>query len=118
MASSVDPRLAAVHPKMVAVGFARRASDRKPLAPDDWKRQIGQTIDRALVLARLSKQAVSYAMGYADQSAVSRWIAGTERPLFDKLFAVAGFYEAWLIACADVTPSVDVETTIVVRKRA
>lgn len=86
----------------------------KPVALD-WRRHIGGTIDRALTLARLSKQELSFAMGYPDQSALSRWISGVERPLLDKLFAVDRFYDAWIIACAEGNPRIAVTTAITVR---
>jgi hypothetical protein len=90
--------------------------DHKPLA--DWRRRIGQTIERALELAHLTKQGVSFAMGYQDQGSLSRWMSGVERPHFDKLFAVDRFYDAWVIACAESNPRLDVETTIRVRSAA
>jgi hypothetical protein len=115
MADSITDRLADVHPKMLA---ARSEPDRKPLAAQEWRRRVGITIDRALTLARLSKQEVSHAMGYRDQSAVSRWISGVERPLLDKLFAVDRFYDAWVIACAEGNPRVEVTTAITIRRIA
>jgi hypothetical protein len=115
MDKTVAERLADVHPKMLA---ARDEGDRKPLAERDWRRLVGQTIERALTLAHLTKQEVSYAMGYSDQSAVSRWIAGVERPLFDKLFAVDRFYDAWVIAAAEANPRADVQTVVTIRRTA
>lgn len=87
----------------------------KPVAESDWRRHIGQTIDRALTLAGVTKQEMSHAMGYQDQSALSRWISGVERPLLDKLFAVDRFYDAWVIACAEANPRIEVTTQILVK---
>ena len=113
MADTVDDRLAAVQRKMLAAALR---ADRKPLAePVEWRRQIGRLIDRALILARLTKQEMSHAMGYRDQSALSRWISGVERPLLDKLFAVDRFYDAWVIACAEGNPRIEVSTAITIR---
>lgn len=104
---SLRKKLADVHTVMAK-------ADRKPLAEteDEWRRRIGRTIERAIELAGTTKQHLSDDMGYTDQSAVSRWISAAERPLFDKLFAVDGFYDAWVIACAEGNPRVQVETII------
>lgn len=115
MADSVDDRLDRPQRKMIA---ATMDSDRKPLAAIDWRRRIGKTIERALTLARLTKQEMSHAMGYRDQSALSRWISSVERPQFDKLFAVDRFYDAWLIACAEANPRIEVSTEIKIRRVA
>jgi len=119
MASTLRDRLDDLHPKMLAASLRDDTkADRKPLAEREWRRQIGQTIERALALAELTKQEISHAMGYSDQSAISRWIAGTERPLLDKLFAVDRFYDAWVIACAEKNPRLEVITEIRVRRIA
>jgi hypothetical protein len=110
MDPKVAERLADVHPKCIAASLKPRDVDSKPLA--DWRRHIGQTIERALEIAHLTKQDVSGAMGYADQSALSRWISAVERPHFDKLFSVDRFYDAWVIACAEANPRIAVETVV------
>lgn len=112
---TVDPRLAGVQPQMLA---ATLDADRKPLADADWRRHIGRTIDRALEIAGVTKQCMSAEMGYRDQGSLSRWIAGVERPHFDKLFAVDRFYDAWIIACAETNPRVEVETLVRIKKVA
>lgn len=119
MSHTVAERLVSVHPKSVAAHLHGEANpDRNPLAEQDWRERIGRTIERALLLAELTKQELSYAMGYADQSALSRWIAGVERPLFDKLFAVDRFYDSWVIALAERNPRLEVVTEIRVRRVA
>lgn len=115
MADTIARPLPPLHPKMLA---ARIEGDRKPLAEPDWRRHVGRLIERALALAPLTKQDISHAMGYQDQSAVSRWISGVERPLLDKLFAVDRFYDAWVIACAEANPRIEVTTAITIRRIA
>jgi hypothetical protein len=85
-------RVAGVHPKMIAAQLRSDAkADRNPLAETDWRRP-DRPDDRTRADPRgLTKQEISHAMGYQDQSAVSRWIAGVERPLLDKLLASMGF---------------------------
>lgn len=97
----------------------RGESLRKPLAEDGMRRVIGGAIERALHLAGLTKQEVSYAMGYGEnQSPISRWIAGTETPQFAKLFAVARLKPALLVALAELDQdNVEIRTQIIVRRR-
>jgi hypothetical protein len=113
MTPTIDPRLAGPQLSKLAASIE---GDRKPLA--DWRRDIGQIIARALALANLTKQEVSFAMGYADQSALSRWISAVERPHLDKLFAIERFYDAWLLACAERNPRIEMETVIRLRRVA
>lgn len=116
MSPTIPDRMAAVHPNMIAARLrSDTKADRNPLAATDWRRQIGLTIERALTLAAISKQEISHAMGYQDQSAISRWIAGVERPLLDKLLAVDGFYDGWVIACAEANPRIEVTTVVTIR---
>jgi hypothetical protein len=113
MAPTIPDRVAGVQPKMLAAGIE---PERKRLAEHEGRRRVGTLIDRALALARMTKQELSYAMGYQDQSAVSRWISGVERPLLDKLFAVDRFYDGWVIACAEANPRIAVTTTITIQQ--
>ncbi len=118
MSTKVAERLAVVHPKMLAASLNRGETDRKPLAEQAWREQIGRAIDRALTLARLTKQEASYAMGYADQSALSRWIAATERPLFDKLFAVEPLRASLVVALSELAgEAVEISTTVTIRRK-
>lgn len=117
MNTTVANRLDDVHPKMLAVRPRSSETDRKPLAEQEWRRQIGRMIERALVLSAMTAQELSYQMGYADQSALSRWIAAVERPQFDKLFAVDRFYDAWVIASAEHNPRLEVETVVRIRRK-
>lgn len=128
MPRSVAERMASVHPKMLAVSDERLQSRSethpKRLGEQEWRERIGRTIDRALRLAEVTKQEMSHAMGYGnDQSSISKWITGKERPQFDKLFGADGdigdrFYVAWVIACAEKHPSLDVTTEIRAKRTA
>lgn len=114
MAPNNTAQLDAIKRKPLAM---RGEAVRKPLA-EDMKRPIGQAIDRAIVLARLTKQDVAFRMGYDDQSALSRWIAGVETPQFARLFAVKELRGPLVIALAELSDTVDVQTTIVIRRTA
>jgi hypothetical protein len=117
MAPSITDRLAGVHPQMLR---ADSEGDRKNLA--DLRPVIGRLVERAfeVMSPRLTKQDAAYRMGYRDAGTVSRWCAGTERPSFDKLFAIAGFSRALLLAMAEAEqdPAIDVTTTITLRRVA
>lgn len=88
---------------------------RKPLA-DDYKRPIGQAIERAIALAGMTKQQVAAEMGYENQAALSRWISGIETPQFAKLFAVKDLRAALVIALAEMAKDIDITTTISIRR--
>jgi hypothetical protein len=119
MAPSIPDRLADTHPQMLRAGLRAEAkADRKELA--DLRPVIGRLVERAfeLMSPRLTKQDAAFLMRYDDSGTVSRWCAGKERPLFDKLFTIAGFESAYLLALAERNPAIDVTTTITIRKVA
>lgn len=95
--------------------------DPKPLAADwdAWKQKHGRAIERALELAGMTKQFASDRMGYpvGDQSAISKWIAGVERPQMEKLLAIEEL-RPWLVIAQAEVFGLPVETTIAVRRGA
>lgn len=108
MSAQSAERLAAVHPKMLA---AQTDPHRKPLA-EDLKVAVGKAIERALMLAHLEKQEVAYRMGYADQTALARWMSGVERPHFDKLLAIEELRWPLIQMLAALDEKIQLETTI------
>lgn len=112
---SADP----LRKKLADVRPAMAKAECKALAEDEWRRRVGKAIENAIQIADTTKQVLSDAMGYADQSALSRWISGAERPLFDKLLAVAWFQQPLLIALAKcVGAGVRIRTVIEVERVA
>lgn len=102
-----DPRLD-VPRKMIA---ASRTPDRKPLAD-----ALGGAIERALMLARITKQDAAFRMGYGtNQAPLSRWIGGTERPQFEKLWSIDELRGPLVTALAELAGH-DVTTEIRIRK--
>lgn len=84
-----------------------------------WREQIGHAVQRTLSLAGLSQKEASALLGHKDQSQVSRWLAGTERPQFDALFAVETLRQPLVIALAElVGAGVEVETTVRIKRIA
>jgi hypothetical protein len=114
MAVNITAQLDGIKRKSLVM---RGESLRKPLA-DDLKRPIGQAIERALVLADITKQDAAFRMGYEDQSALSRWIAGAETAQFARLFSIPELRGPLVIALAELSETVSVETTITIRRRA
>lgn len=107
-------RLNSIHPQMLRV---EDEGDRKQLA-EGRRARIARAVERALEIAGVTKQQAAFAMGYTDQGPVSRWCSGVERPLFDKLFGVPGFEDAYLVALAERNPRVELETTVRIRRTA
>jgi len=98
MSQKVSDVLASVQPRMAA---AQRCTERNAVA-EDFRRAVGQVVDRAIERAHLTKQDVSDRMGFTDPkaSAVSRWCTGMERPHFDRLLAIEELCEPLLVELA------------------
>lgn len=85
---------------------------------EPWRVEIGRAIDRARLLRGWSLKELADAVG-RDERQVSRWIAGTERPQMDALFAVVSLRCALVQAFAELAGSdVEVTTHITVRRTA
>ena len=81
----------------------------------DFKAQIGRAIQRAFSLAGLTQKEAAAALG-RDVAQVSRWIAGTERPQMDALFAVEALRWPLIQCLAQLDEQNEVVTAI--RRRA
>jgi hypothetical protein len=97
--------IGAVHPRMLR-------ADSEPHPQELGKQQIGRAIEAAIERARLTKQAVAFAMGYSDSGVMGRWINGTETPQFAKLWAVGGRFRHELVIALAEEAGMRVETTI------
>src|SRR5687767_13457160 len=67
----------------------------------DWRADVGRAIERMRLLASLSLKELADAI-QRDERQVARWIAGTERPQFDALFAVAALRQPLVVALAEL----------------
>jgi len=104
--------------KMLAMRALRGEGDRKPLALAEFCRVIGRSIERALVAAGIEKKAAASSMGYADQSALSRWIAGIETANFAKLWSLgADFQRELVIALAAECAVIRIDTVLTANDR-
>lgn len=77
----------------------------------DFRAEIGKAIQRACSLAGWSQKETAGRMG-RDTAQLARWIAGTERPQFDALFAVEELRWPLIQALAQIDPRNEIETTI------
>ena len=109
MPRSVDRPVPDPPRKMLA---AKVCGDRKPLAEG-----IGQAVERAITLARLTKQDVAFRMGYADQSTLARWISGVETPSFARLWMVEDLRAPLAVALAELAQC-EVETVVRIKRTA
>lgn len=86
------PRKAAAEP------FALSSADRKKLASD----QIGLVVLRTIQLSKLSQKEFADKLGFDDQSAVSRWVAGNENAqAFGRIFGVLELRPFLIVAIAE-----------------
>ena len=93
-----------------------KADLRKPEI-SDWRTRIGASIERTRTLTGWSLKEFADALG-RDERQIARWIAGTERPQLDAIFAVPELHGPLLIALAELSPALEVETTLRIRRTA
>jgi transcriptional regulator with XRE-family HTH domain len=87
-------------------------------AEDDWRELIGGALERIRLLCGLSLKEFAHTIG-RDERQVARWIAGTERPQMDAIFAVESFRRPTIVALAELAgDGVEVVTEIRVRRLA
>lgn len=102
MRSTLPQRVTTAPRKITAEAFALSAGDRKKLAGED----IGRIVLRVIALSRLTQQLFSDRLGYPDQSAVSRWVAGVENAqAFGRIWSVEDFRPFLLVALAEEAKS-------------
>lgn len=115
MRSTVAPPLPDGPRKMLSL---RGEALGKSLSDADVQRQAGLDLARALELAGRSPQDVTHALGYANQSALSKLIGEFPLPLA-KMLSLADVRAGYVLALAERSEHVTVETVVrVQRKRA
>lgn len=83
-----------------------------------WREHIGRAIERARTLRGWTLQELGREVK-RDERQIARWIAGTERPQLDALFAVDSFRSPMVVALAELAgDNVEVTTQITVRRTA
>jgi len=91
-------------------------ADLNTIEKREFREEIGRAIQRAIGLAGLSQKEAAGEIG-RDAAQLARWIAGTERPQFDALFAVERLREPLCVALAQMSGA-DVQLEIKFRKTA
>lgn len=81
---------------------AMAKADLKKVENREFRSEIGRAIARALALAGASQKEAAAVLGL-DQGQLARWIAGTERPHLDRLFAVPEYREPLCVALAQMS---------------
>lgn len=107
-----DPRLD-VQRKQVAASLR---ADRKALAVD-WRQRQADVFQRILALGHMELKALAHELGYADQSAVSRWASGAERPQFDRVASVDRL-RPWIAVAWGEATGAEVQVSVTVRRLA
>jgi len=90
-------------------------ADLKEVETRDFRAEIGRAIQRALSIAGRSQKGAAGLVG-VDVAQVARWIAGTERPQMDRLFAIEELRQPLIVELAELAENVEVVTEIRFRK--
>lgn len=93
----------------------RGEADSKRIA-EDFRRELGQAIARAIRAAGMEQKEVAGLMEYEDGSALTRWIAGAETAHLHRLWMVNRLRRHLVIELAGLADGVTVETTISIRR--
>lgn len=79
--------------------------------------ELGAAIERTMHLAGLNLDQFASLVG-RDARQVRRWMDGSERPQFDRLFAIPALRQPLVIALAEMAEQdVVIDTVITVRRR-
>lgn len=117
MAPSVSTAMGVSHRFLLEKPFRDQAkADLKEFEIPEWRAAFGRCIDRARQLCGWSKKELAAKLGDRDMGQVSRWIDGKERAHMDVLLSVDEFRGPLVIALAEITREVKVETTITLRR--
>lgn len=111
-----DPRLDIQRKPAVAGLRLDAKDDRKKLAVD-WRKRQADVFVRVLELGRMTPHGLSQALKYSDQSQVSRWASGADRPQWDRIAGVEQLAPFIAVAWGEATGA-DVQITITVRAAA
>lgn len=90
-------------------------ADIKKVEKREFRSEIGRAIGRGLALAGHTQKEAAGVIG-VDQGQMARWIAGTERPHLDRLFAVPEYREPLCVALAQMSGA-DVHTHVEFKKK-
>ncbi len=117
MARTVADRFGASHPVLPDIGRPVMAKADVRTPDIDWNVAIGGAIQDAVKDARLSNKEAAAKVN-VDDAEFGKWLSGTRRPQFDRLFAVPVLRRPLAIALAALAgDEVEVETVVRIRRR-
>jgi hypothetical protein len=119
MANSFAQLPAACHRLLPEISGPMAKADLRKTEMVDWRRLVGGAIERMQSLCGLSLKELSEVVG-RDERQIARWIAGTERPQLDALFAAETLRQPLVVALAELAQNdgIEIVTEIRVRRRA
>jgi len=92
-------------------------ADLKNLEKPDFQAEIGKGVARARLLVGWSKKELA-AEVRKDEAQISRWESGKERPQFDALWSVPSMRGPLVIALAELSGQIEVNTVLQIRRIA
>ena len=98
---SPSHRTLRANPSQICDHLSGLKGGRKKPADPVFMRLIGSAIETAIKRCHLEHTAVAADMGFADHTALSKWIAGTETPNFAKLWSIVDLRCELVIALAE-----------------
>lgn len=105
-------RLESLQPRM-----ARADLNKVENRPEDWRSRLGSAISQAIAAIGWSQKEAAAALDI-DQGQFAKWIHGTERPQFDRLFAVDVLRGPLVIALARLSGECEITTQISIKRTA
>lgn len=119
MRATVPQASAARHRLLPEMSGGPLKADLRKAETADWRGHVGGAIERMRLLCGLSLKELADRVG-RDERQIARWIAGTERPQMDALFAVEALRQPIVVALAELAEGdgIEIVTEIRVRRRA
>jgi hypothetical protein len=117
MGASVPADSAARHPVLPDIGRPVMAKVNVRTPDIDWAVEIGAAIQRAVKKSGLSNKEAA-AAAHVDDAEFGKWLSGSRRPQFDRLFAVEALQQSIVIELAGLAKDIEIVTEIRVRKSA
>jgi predicted transcriptional regulator len=120
MANSIASPALSSKRKMLAASFAAPKVAGEAVSKKLAEQQIGRVITRVIEHSGFTQKEIAFRLGYEDQSAVSRWVAGVDNAsALGRLWALLELRESIIVALAENAESraVEVRTIVTVTAR-
>lgn len=117
MPNSLPDTSAVRHPVLPDIGRPVMAKANVRTPDIDWQVFIGRAIQKAVKRSGLSNKEAA-ALAKVDDAEFGKWLSGTRRPQFDRLFSVEELQQPLVIELARLVAGIEVIEEIRVRKSA